>query len=266
LVGCLEQVGHESRRPTIQLTERGQEVMAGRAGAELNLPLSPELARRFASRSARSAAPRDSSGGALAERSDGTASSSANAVQHGISGPTQSSSSQPPLVNDESAAPAELADTDSFAAAGSPERADAGFVASASRGAEIAASVEFAGGAAPSHYWTWRLLAAGFAVDECAAIRGLERDTVLDHALRSVDSGWPVDPAWFLTPESLQAFAATIGDETPSRIRPLLSRLPAGTRYEEVQLFLKCRSATLTPSSLAVAADSHRNLRANELE
>jgi len=34
----------------------------------------------------------------------------------------------------------------------------------------------------PSHYWTLRLLAAGFTVDECAAIRGLDRKAIIEHA------------------------------------------------------------------------------------
>jgi hypothetical protein len=85
------------------------------------------------------------------------------------------------------------------------------------------------------------VLSTGFSVAECMAIRGLEREVVLDHALRAADAGWPVDPGWFLSPESLQAFATIIGPEMPERIRPLLAQLPAGTRYEEVQLFLKCR-------------------------
>jgi ATP-dependent DNA helicase RecQ len=37
----------------------------------------------------------------------------------------------------------------------------------------------------PSHYWTWRLLSAGFTVDECGAIRGLSREIVLEHAERA---------------------------------------------------------------------------------
>jgi hypothetical protein len=45
----------------------------------------------------------------------------------------------------------------------------------------------------------------------------------------------------------LKSFAEVIGPDQPSRIRPLLSRLP-GTRYEEVQLFLKCRSGRQTAS------------------
>ncbi len=36
----------------------------------------------------------------------------------------------------------------------------------------------------PSHYWTLRLLAAGFTVDECAAIRGLDRQVIIEHAKR----------------------------------------------------------------------------------
>jgi ATP-dependent DNA helicase RecQ len=93
----------------------------------------------------------------------------------------------------------------------------------------------------PSHYWTWRLLSAGFSPEECAAIRGLEREAVLDHALRAAESGWAVHPEWCLAPELVAALEAMIGEDVPEQIRPLLARLPDGTRYEEVQLFLKCR-------------------------
>jgi ATP-dependent DNA helicase RecQ len=37
----------------------------------------------------------------------------------------------------------------------------------------------------PSHYWTQRLLLAGFTVEECAAIRGLTREVVEEHARRA---------------------------------------------------------------------------------
>ena len=37
----------------------------------------------------------------------------------------------------------------------------------------------------PSHYWTRRLLSAGFTVEECAAIRGLSHEVVLEHARRT---------------------------------------------------------------------------------
>ena len=78
-------------------------------------------------------------------------------------------------------------------------------------------------------------------MDECAAIRTLTPETVLDHALRAAESGWPVQPQWCLAAELIAALDALVGEEPPEPIRPLLASLPAGTRYEEVQLYLKCR-------------------------
>lgn len=98
-------------------------------------------------------------------------------------------------------------------------------------------------GELPPHYWTWRLLSAGFTVDECVCIRGCERDVVLDHALRAADSGWTVEAGWLLSGEVLARLAEVIGPDDPESIRRLLARLP-GVRYEEVQLFLKCRRAS----------------------
>ena len=93
----------------------------------------------------------------------------------------------------------------------------------------------------PSHYWTWRLLGSGFSAEECAAIRGLDRESILDHALRAADDGWEVHAGWLLDPALLAAMQSVIGNGAPEQIRQFLPRLPGGTSYEEVQLFLKCR-------------------------
>ena len=95
--------------------------------------------------------------------------------------------------------------------------------------------------AQPAHYWTWRLLEAGFAIDECAAIRGLSEEVVADHALRAADAGWEVAAEWLLSPRLIARLDQVIGDAEPSRIRPLLAQLPNGTRYEQVLFYLKCR-------------------------
>jgi hypothetical protein len=92
----------------------------------------------------------------------------------------------------------------------------------------------------PSHYWTWRLLSAGFSAEECEAIRGIRRDVVLAHVLRAADEGLPVRAEWCLSAELLAAIRRAVPAGGPVEIRPLLDRLPPGTRYEEVQLFLKC--------------------------
>jgi hypothetical protein len=70
---------------------------------------------------------------------------------------------------------------------------------------------------------------------------------VLDHALRAADSGQQIDASWFLPAERIEVIRAILGPNPPSRIRPLLEKLPRGTRYEDVQLVIKSRSHGNTP-------------------
>jgi hypothetical protein len=90
-------------------------------------------------------------------------------------------------------------------------------------------------------------LSAGFTPDECAAIRSLSRDVVLDHALRAADGGLEIDAAWFLAPDLVAQIRQVTGEAAPGRIRPLLDKLPRGTRYEDVQLVVKSRRAASQP-------------------
>ncbi|MEN6459284.1 MAG: ATP-dependent DNA helicase RecQ [Thermoguttaceae bacterium] len=46
--------------------------------------------------------------------------------------------------------------------------------------------------ARPSHYWTQRLVAAGFSIDECAMIRGLPRDVIVEHSRCAATDGRPM--------------------------------------------------------------------------
>jgi hypothetical protein len=93
---------------------------------------------------------------------------------------------------------------------------------------------------APSRpfYWTFRLLAAGFSPQECAAIRRLDEEAILDHALQALETGWPLQVEWCLSTELLESLHRLVGKEDSPMIRPLLAQLPPGTRYQEVQLFL----------------------------
>jgi hypothetical protein len=101
----------------------------------------------------------------------------------------------------------------------------------------------------PSYYWTWRLLAAGFSPGECVAIRGLEsEEVVLDHALRAAEAGYEVRPEWCLDGQLIAAIEQLIGNESPRQIRPLLARLPEGTRYEQVQLYVTWLAGQRPPS------------------
>lgn len=92
----------------------------------------------------------------------------------------------------------------------------------------------------PSHYWTWRLLSAGFSAEECEAIRGVSREVVVDHLLRALDDGLPVRAEWCLSADALAAIESAIGPEPSSELGRLWSQVP-GIPYAEVELFVKCR-------------------------
>ena len=112
--------------------------------------------------------------------------------------------------------------------------------------------------APPSHYWTWRMLAAGFTPEECAAARSLASEVVLDHALRAADEGHPVEAAWFLAPERIARIERLLGDDPPTRLRPLLEKLPRGTRYEELQLVVKSRRARIAAGAARLTRRAQR--------
>ncbi|MFH1268746.1 MAG: HRDC domain-containing protein, partial [Planctomycetota bacterium] len=50
--------------------------------------------------------------------------------------------------------------------------------------------------AQPSHYWTWRVLSAGFSPEECQTIRQLPPEVIQDHLARAAEAGLPVQPEW----------------------------------------------------------------------
>lgn len=209
--GFLEQQELQSARPSLQLTDRGREVMLGHTTGSANVSLPATLIAKL-----RSIKPsKQDSTPASAEDPDDT--------EHEETHVEPTARSQPTVRSE-------------------PLNVSTPVVARPPATSE------------PSHYWTWRLLSMGFSVNECMAIRSLEREVVLDHALRAIDSGWAVEARWFLSPEELATLEQVVGSGEPQRIRPLLTQLPAGLRYEDVQLFLKCRRSVANSSANAVVA------------
>jgi ATP-dependent DNA helicase RecQ len=93
----------------------------------------------------------------------------------------------------------------------------------------------------PNHYWTWQLLSSGYSAEECQAIRRISEEILLDHLLRAARDGLKVDPRWILTLEQWQQLKALFGDSPAAEIQPLLSQLPEGLRYRDVQFYLLTR-------------------------
>jgi hypothetical protein len=212
--GLLEQKELEPFRPIVQLTARGLDVMAGRDDQDLSLAVSDTLWRKIGgstqpkTRETPRAEPPPNLEATPVERSS----------REGADAPSAA-----PRKQETQKREAQNKETQSSAPpAASPQAADR-------------ATVQ------PSHYWTWRLLDAGLTPSECAAARGLAEDVVLDHALRAAEKGLAIDALWFLSTEQIATIRGVVGDVPPERIRPLLGKLPRGTRYEHVQLVLKSR-------------------------
>jgi len=93
----------------------------------------------------------------------------------------------------------------------------------------------------PNHYWTWQLLSKGYTAEECQAIRRISEESLLDHLLRAARDGLKVEPRWILSAQQWQQLTALFGDSPAAEIQPLLSQLPEGLRYRDVQFYLLTR-------------------------
>ncbi len=73
-------------------------------------------------------------------------------------------------------------------------------------------------------YWTWRLLHDGYAVDECCAIRRISRNTLFDHMVIAAERHHPVQLGWFLSDTDAQLMMRIIsaGDSISPRMRGTL--------------------------------------------
>jgi superfamily II DNA helicase RecQ len=152
---CLEQVEPEPFRPVVQLTEFGREVMKGHATLDVALPLPLELLRKL--KAGRKGEGKNGKGeGRRRKGENGTTGRHAEAAAEGQQGTGAATKSQNSTVEHS------VIDPRHFPPAVHP-----------SSSAPISH---------PSHYWTWRLLSAGFSVEECASIRGLSCETILEHA------------------------------------------------------------------------------------
>ncbi len=191
-VRYIEQVDVDRFRPVLQLTADGQAVMAGRVDSLVPLSLAVGLVEKLRRGCSSGSGSVASSGRSLAGL-DSHRPTSLVAFGHG-----SGDSSSGTLRCRAAPSPIDSVPTTPMAAPWLAGRLMP--ILTCQRAKPPAASPRQPlppAGSQPSHYWTWRLLTAGFAPEECAAIRGLSADVVLDHALRAADCGWPVQAEWF---------------------------------------------------------------------
>jgi len=256
--GHLEQVDLDRYRPVVQLTTAGYDLMKGEADVGLELPIPADLLGKLSRGTASDGSDRPSDAAHPAESNEPGGPPPVDpellealrqwrrqtATEAGI--PPYQVFSNATLDEIARRRPASLEALLSVKGIGEVKLRQYGKAVLALVAADSSPLGEgpppgAASPSKPSHYWTWRLLSRGFSAEECVAIRGLPRETILDHALRAVEEGWPLRAETCLSIELLEALQSLVDRDQPVQIRPLLPRLPPGTRYQEVQLFLKCR-------------------------
>ena len=219
---CLEQVEPEPFRPVVQLTEFGREVMKGKASLDGALPMPLDLLRKLEGRKGKGEKEPQAAGlpspaplppsedllSGLRRWREEIAEEAGVPLHYILNNETlaelarQRPRTAEQLLSIKGIGPVKaerfgitLLEIVAAAEQGSAEE-ERGDERPASRDEqalqdepEQAARIEGCPssslGSHPSHYWTWRLLSAGFSLEECAAIRGLSREIVQEHAQRA---------------------------------------------------------------------------------
>jgi ATP-dependent DNA helicase RecQ len=139
----LQQVEERPHRPLLRLTDRGEAIMKGAGSIDEQLPIDIQLQSRLQSLPLRT---------------------------------------QPKSAPNTTKPAAEISTSDKVAASFDDINAA---LASAAEHEDLPSHEPIektATASKPDHYWTGRLLAAGFTIDECQQIRSLPRETILRHA------------------------------------------------------------------------------------
>ncbi len=248
--GCLEQEEIDRFRPVLRLTPLGGDVMRGNADVPPRLSLPGDLRAKLRRLVAEQDVPKQSVTTKPAEPRQQPARESPSGEVSWIVGLENSAYESEPGYEPDFAEQASYLEAEptnvgwtsesvqfSSDGLGGPSYNTNNAPLSLPRAAETSPSQR------PPYYWTWLLLSRGFQADECLAIRGITRNVLLDHVLQAAENGLAIEPGWTLAQETIVALDRLVGDERPDQIRPLLARLPAGTRYEEVQIYMRSRTA-----------------------
>ena len=99
----------------------------------------------------------------------------------------------------------------------------------------------------PSYYWTWRLLSAGFRLDEVCQIRRLDAEQILLDAEAAVERNLPLELSWVFSAEELDALeidSAEFAEEAQPSERQM-----SGLAAVRQRLIMKCRRSKVGEKS-----------------
>ena len=73
--------------------------------------------------------------------------------------------------------------------------------------------------------WTWRLLAMGFRLDECAEIRRCSPQTLYQHLARAAEQGKPLSLPWVFSAEQQREIQSVLVDQSGQPLQSLIAGL-----------------------------------------
>lgn len=206
-VRLLQQVEEKPHRPLVRLTDQGEAVMKGAATLSERLPIDKQLLVRLQSVDVR--------------------------VERKAVANNQHQPSQPPPANEPAKRPTVAFDDINAELAAAGDEPDVGVEEPTRSHEEVH----------PDHYWTGRLLTAGFSIEECQVIRSLNRITVLQHAIAFVRGGGSVDLAKLVRPPALTTLKSRFIDASTT-IQRMRQELGSEVWAEEIELFWLHRQRT----------------------
>ena len=78
----------------------------------------------------------------------------------------------------------------------------------------------------PSYYWTWRLMADGYLVDQVQQVRQIDPDTVTEHLIQASENGLEISADWLLSASQLSQIRRFIDENSSIDRATMISRLP----------------------------------------
>ena len=91
----------------------------------------------------------------------------------------------------------------------------------------------------PSFYWTWRLMADGYSTSDLQQMRGIELETVFDHAILAAQNRLPTQLKWLLSPSEVRQIEQLIDDVGTTEFSELFAELPPNLSVKQIQYYLK---------------------------
>jgi ATP-dependent DNA helicase RecQ len=95
--------------------------------------------------------------------------------------------------------------------------------------------------ARPPYYWTWRLFADGFSLDDVREIRRLDDPHIFHDLNLAADDNLPVQSQWMLSPEQIRMLEKLMEQTSGESLVRTARRLPGNITHWEMMYFLKCR-------------------------